>query len=173
MNEMIPTQIQQKPITRWKLLTNPGAQTLYFVPVEWETWNKTSEGQGVFTYHRYLVFEYRGPRLPAAKNKITLRGLPEGRLPSGVYDKLCSRKYSWKRPGQHGGGEDTLGYAVWRYNSHLAIEPHHKALAYPDGGIESEQDVFDWLDQWDKHIGPLGSVESRLWDFIQSVSQIL
>jgi hypothetical protein len=171
MNEMIPTQIQQKPITRWRLLTERNADTLYFVPVEWEKWNKTDNG--VFTYGRYLVFEYRGPNLPVANNKITLRGLLEVNMPSDIFNKineLESSKYSWAVPGRQGTRTDTLGYAVWRYNSHLAIESHHKALVYPDGGFGSDQDVFDWLDRWDEKIGRLGSVESRLWDFIKSVS---
>ena len=153
----------------WELLTGPTADRLLFAPTVWRSWNVTPTNQaGVLKTHRYLVFEYRGPRMTAG-NKITLRGLVPVAFPAAVHANLATAiiNSQWALPGGQGHAIDTKGYAVWRADG--ALPPHHQALPYPNGGFATDQAVFDWLVKWDNLIGPFPPHLSRLWNFISAV----
>jgi hypothetical protein len=155
----------------WELLTGPTAGQLFFAPTAWRSWNVTPS-VGVFKTYRYLVFEYRSPKMGTASaiNKITLRGLNgKAKLPGSLNANLVAAviKYGWKRPAKRRPSVNTKGYTAWYANNTL---PNHKqAPQYPTKGFDTEQSVFDWLLDWDHLIGTFPPSPSRLWAFIMEV----
>jgi hypothetical protein len=104
--------------TQWEILTSANAQTIYFAPVCWKSWNL--DAQGVFQTKRKIVFEYRTPKLKAANNKITLRALiPDPTLKQNLTSLV--RNFGWNSPQGSGSRSKTQGYAM------CELDPENRA----------------------------------------------
>ena len=150
------------PASKWLIFSRLDAQIIYFAPECWESWNATAKG--VFHTKRNLVFEYRTPKLPGAKDKITLRGLvpdptPKNNLPS-VVGPFC-----WDVP-RSSQAKVTQGYAVWRCGG-SSKNTRHQAPPYPANGFPSANDFLDWLDRWEKGVG--SAAPGSIWNFISTI----